>query len=173
MSFLILRPVNILLTFNRMYQSKANTLKLLEMFAPECARYFQPGSLDHPRNGITMRADIHSLFGKLRLYLEPVEGVDHTYIAKVTSRFDARMLPPSTEPVSFADCPDDVEPPSPWLLAIHRSLTLVAHASGAAEYIDHVLRDRDDGFIRADGTTHLSTLIAIGVSTSGGLVPVH
>ncbi len=120
-----------------------------------------------------MKSDIHALFGKLRWYLEPVEGVDHTYVARVLSRFDARRIPPSTEPISFADCPDDVEPPSPRLLAIHRSLARVAHASGAVEYIDRVLRDRDDGFIRADGTTHLGTLIAIGVSTSGGLVPVH
>jgi hypothetical protein len=143
------------------------------MFAPQLANLFKPGDLDRPRNGITMTAEMHALFGQLRFYLEPVEGVDHTYIAKAPSLFDADDIPPSTQRISFADCPGDVERPSPGLLEIHRALALVAHASGAAEYIDRVLRERDEGVIRADGTTHLGTLIAIGLSTEKGLVPVH
>jgi hypothetical protein len=143
------------------------------MFAPQLASHFTPGNLDRPRNGITMTADLRALLGELRFCLEPVEGVNHTYIAKAPSPFDADDIPPPTQRICFAECPGDVERPSPGLLAIHRAMALVAHASGAAEYIDRVLRERDDGVIRADGTTHLGTLIAIGLNTERGLVPVN
>jgi hypothetical protein len=154
-------------------QSKVNARTILAMFAPQCVHLCEPVELDRPRNGITMTKNMHALFGQLRWYLEPVPGVEHTYIAQTPLPALRSSLPPPTQRISFAECPTHIDRPHPDLIALHRVASLVVHACGASEYIERVLRDRDEGVVRANGSTHLGALVAIGLSSKLGMIPVH
>ncbi len=143
------------------------------MFAPQCLHLCEPFDLDRPRNAITLEKNLHRFFGQLRWYLEPVPGLEHTYVAKSPLPLIQRVLPPPTKHISFAATPTHIDRPHPHLLALHRAATLVLHACGAGEYIEKVLRDRDTGVVRVDGSTHLGALIAIGMSSKVGMIPVN
>jgi hypothetical protein len=143
------------------------------MFAPQCVHLCEPFDLDRPRNAITMTKFLHESFGQLRFYLEPVAGLEHTYVAKAPRPLHQHIIPPPTHHISFVDTPTHIDRPHPDLIAVHRAVALVVHASGASEYIERVLRERDAGVIQADGSSSLGALIAIGLSSKVGMIPVH
>jgi hypothetical protein len=50
--------------------------------------------------------------------------------------------------------------PDETLLAVHAAVAAILHASGMAEVIDRILRDRDETpCLAADGSTQIGTLL--------------
>jgi hypothetical protein len=140
------------------------------MFAPEIAHMLTPAELDRPRNALTMVPRHRENFGELLFYFEPVAGAEHTYT--VASDYPDVSLFLPTQPIALR-VHETIEMPSPDLLAIHRALAKILHASGAAEYIACILHDRDEGFVSADGSTQLGALVAVGLSVQNGRVRSH
>ncbi len=138
------------------------------MFAPQVAHMLTPAELDRPCNGLTLINREHDNFGALRFFLEPVAGAEHTYTAASDFPHVRVYLP--TQPIVLARH-ETIEMPSAQLIAIHRALAKIHHASGAAAYIESILDDRDEGTVRADGSSNLGALVAVGLSVCNGLVP--
>ncbi|KAK0203364.1 hypothetical protein DFS33DRAFT_1261934, partial [Desarmillaria ectypa] len=87
-------------------------------------------------NVMTMQADVHDWFDLLEIWFEKT---------KVTNRYRIRSIDTlywlPTE-VTFTTLDNENLPvPSETLLALHAACAKVAHFSGAAEYIDKLVRD--------------------------------
>ncbi|KAF8529181.1 hypothetical protein BU17DRAFT_80370 [Hysterangium stoloniferum] len=107
--------------------------------------------INNPSNGILFCPNGHQLFGNFRFWFEPTEG-QHCYV--VTSRFTALngIL------VDFRSM-SGVSPPDPQYIAIHAAFAKVMGASGAAEYLECILRDQEDIVSAFDGTADISSLL--------------
>jgi hypothetical protein len=63
-----------------------------------------------------------------------------------------------------------IEPPSPRLLAVHCAIAHILHLSAAGAYIDRILQDAEEHGIRADGSTELGRLVALGLNRCATLL---
>ena len=110
-------------------------------------------------NALTLTLDYHRLFGEFQIYLEPT-GVPYEYRIDSTERspFLRDPLFPVTRTLSLS--PNrTIDPPSPRLLGVHRAISRIMKLSGAAEYIDHILRDMENVSVKEDGSTYLGQIM--------------
>lgn len=81
-----------------------------------------------------------------------------------TALLDYLPYPPENEHgqrlVKFQSHPD-IKSPSRVLLAIHAAIARILHASGRADAIDAVLRDRDGTCVAADGSTDICSFLEV------------
>ncbi|KAF8532782.1 hypothetical protein BDD12DRAFT_764950 [Trichophaea hybrida] len=133
------------------------------MFCPGVHSCVNGALIDRPYNGITMIHQCYRLFGRLKLDFEEVPGKEHTYIVHTTRG----TLPIPYEPpkeICFRNNDPNVSCslPSRSLLRVHAACCKILGASGAAEYVDKILRDRDEisvlGTLAEDGSTELYSL---------------
>lgn len=84
-----------------------------------------------------------------------------TYIIRTYEENTAYALFfPSSMRVTFFANGTDVPLPNPRLLEVHAAIARVLHASGSAEYIDKVLRDREDiRCLATDGSTDIAAML--------------
>jgi hypothetical protein len=175
---------------NKSIKSKLNAMRILEMIAPHAVTMLGPGELDRPRNALSMVPRFHTHFGELNIVFEPASALfssggssssgtsvagddidggcelEYTVIA-----LDPDLEPfLSTERIALNARHQTVETPSPLLLQIHRAAAKILHASAAGEYIERLLRDRNKGSAKADGSTNLGALVAMGLSCKHALV---
>ncbi|CCO36522.1 hypothetical protein BN14_10659 [Rhizoctonia solani AG-1 IB] len=104
-------------------QRKAHVWEVISRFAGNDALIHDLNGQDINRLGnvLTLTATERNVFGRLKCWLEAIDGQPNTYC--VAGR---RAIP------------------DPRLLEIHAACAKVAHASGMGEYIDSVLRDLED-----------------------------
>ncbi|KII85756.1 hypothetical protein PLICRDRAFT_178085 [Plicaturopsis crispa FD-325 SS-3] len=113
-------------------------------------------------NILTLDASVHDLLDNLNLWLEKVSGQDHTYYVRTyPPRLRTGYSIPETVhfTVHDTDVPGFPRPyvehlplPSPRYLELHAACCKVAHMSGAAEYLDEVMRDIESiGVLAEDG----------------------
>jgi hypothetical protein len=110
-------------------------------------------SIDDSRNGILMDLNSHRAFDNYKIGIEPQTRPDGT-LAYVLRLFSQRL--PSTlqgldgRHLQFGIWQQQYFPskqyelPGPELLRTHLAVGRVLHASGAAEAIDHILREEED-----------------------------
>jgi len=103
--------------------------------------------------------DYHRLFGGLKLYFEAETDSPNKYTIKSTKPWYLPNLPVTQ--TLFVTSNHNIESPMPRLLAIHRACCLILHLSGAGEYLDPVLRDMEEGTLRNDGTTKLTSILSL------------
>jgi HNH endonuclease len=133
------------------------------MFDPGVLHFVEGANIDRSYNAITLTLDFHRRFGNLQIYFEAIPGVEHTYTIKSTLPLLVFRPPlPITRALSMTP-EHTIDPPMPRLLAIHRACCLILHISGAGEYIDKVLRDREAPTARSDGSTELGNLVSLGL----------
>ncbi|KAJ2922052.1 hypothetical protein H1R20_g15045, partial [Candolleomyces eurysporus] len=102
-------------------------------------------------NVMTMRSDFHTLFHGLALWLVQV-GKD-TYKVE-TSNQVVNQSHGGREVKFTMENPEELPVPSPQYLALHAACAKVAHLSGAAEYIETILRDAEEiPVLAADGSS--------------------
>ncbi|EIM91014.1 uncharacterized protein STEHIDRAFT_152697 [Stereum hirsutum FP-91666 SS1] len=96
-------------------------------------------------NILTLDTNIHTSFDQLKLWLKKIpDGSNSSYTVEApsSSRFLLRILP-STQ-VDFTTSDPVKRPlPDPRYLKLHAACARVAHLSGAAEYIDQILREEE------------------------------
>ncbi|KAK0475926.1 hypothetical protein IW261DRAFT_1493671 [Armillaria novae-zelandiae] len=94
-------------------------------------------------NILTLSPSLQDFFDQSALWFEAVENQPNTYtivstISSVLERLPSRV-------VTFTTPNTNVLPlPSPAYLAIHAACCRVAHLSGAAEYVEKVLREEEE-----------------------------
>ncbi|RXW12255.1 hypothetical protein EST38_g13597 [Candolleomyces aberdarensis] len=102
-------------------------------------------------NVMTMSTDIHRFFDGLKFWLVQV-GQD-TYKVETFNQVVNRLH--GGREVKFTtENPEELPVPSPDYLALHAACAKVAHLSGAAEYIETILRDAEEiPVLAADGSS--------------------
>ncbi|KDQ16182.1 hypothetical protein BOTBODRAFT_31254 [Botryobasidium botryosum FD-172 SS1] len=93
-------------------------------------------------NVMTLKMELHTLFGQLAIWFEPVLGEENTYQFRKLS--DVHTGVADRTKVVFSTDHPDIPLPNPRYLAVHAACAKVVHASGVAEVIDKVLRDLED-----------------------------
>ncbi|TFK66209.1 hypothetical protein BDN72DRAFT_844621 [Pluteus cervinus] len=96
-------------------------------------------------NVMTMSTQIRELFDSLDLWFVATDEED-TY--KIESIFG--YIPEKYPQVHFTTTDPNLPVPSPRYLEIHAACARIAHLSGAAEYIESVLRDYEEITVLAD-----------------------
>jgi hypothetical protein len=116
---------------------------------------------DSPMNALTLTYDYHQLFGAFKIYFEPT---GNPYQYKIVSTEQRSFLRDPLFPVirTLTLSPNrTIDPPSPRLLAVHRAIARIIHLSGAAEYIESILRDIEEVSVREDGSTNLGHIVKL------------
>lgn len=152
-----------------LHPSKRLVWRIMNMFDPGISATLCGSLIDTPANAMMLAADLHDRFGRLQCYLEaqPSRGPD-TYTFHTTR--GAVPLPPSLTPavshIVFRNhertgTPADL--PSPRLLALHRACCLMLAMSGAAEYVESLLRDTENlmerGTLASDGSSNIALFL--------------
>ncbi|KZP22999.1 hypothetical protein FIBSPDRAFT_823867 [Athelia psychrophila] len=100
-------------------------------------------------NVMTMDVSFHQWFDSLVIWLEATQTIN---------QYNAR----ATNPIYIADVQNpialstnhDIPAPDPRYLKLHAACAQVAHLSGAAKYIDDILRDMEElGVLEKDGSS--------------------
>ncbi|TPX23658.1 hypothetical protein DIZ76_012993 [Coccidioides immitis] len=153
--------------------SKKAALMILNMFDFNVSHLINGVDIDRPFNAISLTQNLHGLFGKFKIFFEPVPGQEHTY------RIDSCLPPGAVRAVPVTRTlyltPDrSIEPPLPRLLAIHSAICHILQLSGAGQYIDKILQDLEEIGTREDGSTDLGRLVNLRLGGwLDGAVDVH
>ncbi|KAJ9221356.1 hypothetical protein DTO271D3_8998 [Paecilomyces variotii] len=120
---------------------------------------FTADDINHPSNAMPLFGPLHTELGRLNLALEPTDK-ENTYVIRTYHGFRALMfrdlpLPnKNNERIVTFNKHDDYDLPSPVLLSTHATIAKILHASGKAESIDEILRDRSElRCLAPDGST--------------------
>ena len=146
------------------------------MFDPGVIHHIEGVNIDRPYNALTLTNDLHQRFGDLTIYFESSTNAaaPHTYIIQQTTSYPFFRRPKLPLNRTLFTTPDrTIDPPSSRLLAIHRACSLILHLSGAAEFVNKVIRDMDENAVESDGTTELGSLVSLGLRKWDGPVRVH
>lgn len=130
---------------------------LLNAFAPQTGNILSGRDIDRPCNGLTMRKELHAVFGDLTMWFEEVSLFVLAIPLFVLLIRPQIIEPPLGKPtyiichsrrVGRPDCLGNglravqfdqylegglIEPPSPYLLRVHAALARVCEASAAGE----------------------------------------
>lgn len=149
--------------------SKRMVWRILNMFDPGISATLSGTLIDTPMNAMILASELHDRFGSLQCYLEaaPRAGAD-TYTFHNTRgaiALDPSFLP-SAPHVVFVNhersgTPADL--PSSRLIALHRACCLMLSMSGAAEYVENLLRDTETlmekGVLAGDGSSNFALFL--------------
>lgn len=142
--------------------SKKNVLRILDMFDPGITHFIDGPKIDSPSNALTLTLDNHRLFGEFKIYFEPTGGAYEYRIHSTESGFLSDPFFPVTRTLTLS--PNrTIDPPSPRLLNIHRAISLILKLSGAAEYIEQILRDLELVTVETDGSTHVGDIMRLRI----------
>lgn len=136
-----------------------NTLQILDLFDPGIMHLVKDINIDRPYNAITLSGNYHFFFRRLFVYFEADTSAQHTYAIKPIKPYLLPELPITRQ--LFITPDHNIDPPLPRLLAIHRACCLVMHLSGAGDYIEKVVQDMEEGTLRSDGTTEVSSILSL------------
>ncbi|DAA78685.1 TPA_exp: Uncharacterized protein A8136_2470 [Trichophyton benhamiae CBS 112371] len=154
-------------TSSGLSEAKKTVIQILNMFDYNVSHIINGTDIDRPHNAMSLNSTAHLLFGNFDIFLEPVDGQEHTYYVKsLKSAISLAFGLPVTRKLFLSD-DRSIEPPSPRLLALHRAIAHILFLSGAGEYINKILDDFDKTGVRADGTTELGRMVSWRMS--GGL----
>ncbi|KAI9058870.1 hypothetical protein FKP32DRAFT_1597177 [Trametes sanguinea] len=110
-------------------------------------------NLHRLENVLTLEQLAHTLFDRLDLWFEEMEGEPHVYrVGLVPSRTPADFGYPDR--VRFESHRPGLALPSPRYLKLHAACCRLAHLSGAAEYVDLLFREMEEsGVLAEDGAS--------------------
>ncbi|EZF16020.1 hypothetical protein H112_05858 [Trichophyton rubrum D6] len=154
-------------TSSGLSEAKKTVIQILNMFDYNVSHIINGTDIDRPLNAMSLNSTAHLLFKSFDIFLEPVDGQEHTYYVKsLKPAVSMAFGLPVTRKLFLSD-DRSIEPPSPRLLALHRAFAHILFLSGAGEYINKILDDFDKTGVRADGTTELGRMVSWRMS--GGL----
>ncbi|KAI0325417.1 hypothetical protein GY45DRAFT_1387560 [Cubamyces sp. BRFM 1775] len=114
-------------------------------------------NLHRLENVLTLEPFVHQLFCTLQLWFEAVGGQPNVYkiaLAPGTTH-DELFLPPT---VRFVSHHPGLPLPNPRYLHVHAACCRIAHMSGAADYLDSVLREMEEMRVLAEDGTSVDVL---------------
>lgn len=154
-----------------LHPSKKPVWRIVNMFDPGISSTLCGSLIDTPANAMMLGADLHDRFSRLQCYLEAQPSRGPNTCMFHTTR-GPMPLPPSLAPAAshivfrnhertgtLADLP------SPRLLALHRACCLMLAMSGAAEYVESLVRDTENlmerGTLASDGSSNIALFLRI------------
>jgi len=140
-------------------ESKKAIIAILNMFDVGVVHLIEDIDMDRPRNAITLTFDMHQLFGNFEIFFRRVADDDtaDTYQIQAFRPFLAAQFQFPIRRTFFSH--PSIDPPLERLLELHSAIGHVLHLSGAADYINAILSDMEDGVVREDGSTQLGALV--------------
>ena len=130
------------------------------MFDTDISHLIEGTDIDRPRNALTLTANLHAFFGNFEIHFEPVSGLSNTYKIDTFLPYAAlNHLLPVTRTL-FVTRERTIDPPSSRFLAVHRAIAHILHLSAAGQYIDEILKDREQS-VCVDGSTSLGQLVQL------------
>jgi len=149
---------------SRLGEGKKAAVAILNMFDLGVAHLIEGVDINRPYNALTLSNWIHENFGTYKIFFEPVSDADG---APPSTYRISTFLPPgfarSLPVVRSLFTHPSIDPPSQRLLALHCAIAHILHLSGAGGYIEQILRDMEDGIIRADGSTELGLMVDLAL----------
>ncbi|GAD99641.1 predicted protein [Paecilomyces variotii No. 5] len=143
----------------------------LYLFFPDILEVAQigPDNINHPKNAMSLMSIVHSEFGCLRLALESTgQGEPSTYKVITYPGFQSGLrlfLPPpndNNERIVRFENHGNCDLPSRILLDTHAAIARILHASGKAEDIENIYRERENTpCLAPDGSTDLNRLLLL------------
>lgn len=140
-------------------------IAILNMFDSGVMHMIEGTNMHRPYNAITLSLEMYQRFGQFHIYFERIADVDappHTYRINSFLPFSNQFPVIRTLYTHLS-----IDPPSERLLALHSAIGHILHLSGAGDYIQVILRDMEDGFVREDGPTQLGDLLSIALQMRG------
>ncbi|KAJ6511282.1 hypothetical protein C8R47DRAFT_1094439 [Mycena vitilis] len=122
--------------------------------------------INTPKNCINMTMQDHRAFGRFEFYLSR-SGPD-SYTAHMLDEDRRFVNGTQTTSVTFrSKAITNIDPPDPDLIAIHAAFAKVLHLCGAAEYLDDIERQREEGTtLRLDGETDFGDILKTSLMVS-------
>ncbi|KAJ3853181.1 hypothetical protein EV368DRAFT_39440, partial [Lentinula lateritia] len=116
----------------------ASVLAVFDRFGVQFDK-LNEGNIHSLWNVMTLVQPIRDCFDRLELWFEAT-GNEHEYFIKTTDETN-RLLSELNGPITLTSSDPKLPLPDPKLLAFHAAACRIAHFSGAAEYMDEILRD--------------------------------
>ncbi|OJD26072.1 hypothetical protein ACJ73_02554 [Blastomyces percursus] len=151
-------------------ESKKTALLVLNMFDPGVVPLIEGPNIDHPINAVTLSKGAHALFGLFKLSFEAMDLSNHpqnTYAIHSSNQWFSRLYNLPVTRTLLLSPNHTIDPPSAKLLALHRAISIIIALSAAGEYIDQILRDMEEVWVRSDGSAEIGRLVSL--KTSGWL----
>ncbi|KAM3512571.1 hypothetical protein MY11210_003746 [Beauveria gryllotalpidicola] len=143
-------------------ETKKTALEILNMFDNDAAHLINGVDIDRPHNALTLTLDLHRSFGAFGIYFTQVSDSPHTYRIDTFRRIGFQVMFPVTRTLYLSAEHQNIDPPSPRLLALHRAIGHILHLSGAGEYIDNILRKMDEEpLVQCNGSTPLGEFVRL------------
>ncbi|KKZ68811.1 hypothetical protein EMCG_05600 [[Emmonsia] crescens] len=148
-------------------KSKKTALSILNMFDPGVIHLIEGLNIDHPRNALTLAAEAHGYFGNFELFFDTVDDDDDSTDLKHTYKIHSSNYPATilfNLPVTrtlLLSLNHTIDPPSSKLLALHWAIATILHLSAAGEYINQIIHDSEQLWVRNDGSSELGHLVSL------------
>ncbi|PBK95508.1 hypothetical protein ARMGADRAFT_1164067 [Armillaria gallica] len=109
----------------------------------------------HPlENMLTLSDTLRWFFDRLAIWLQPTDEPS-TYTITSSEALLLEELPSRIITLTTLD-PEALPPPNPAYLRIHAASCRIAHMSGAADYVEEVLREEKEIRVRVESMGHLA-----------------
>ncbi|OJD11710.1 hypothetical protein ACJ73_09490 [Blastomyces percursus] len=144
--------------------SKKTALSILNMFDPGVIHLIEGSNIDRPSNAISLAADLHTCFGLFKLTFEAVDSItstDHTYTINSSNALVRSSYNLPVTRALLLSPHHTIDPPSLKLLALHRAIARILELSAAGTYIDRIIRDMEEVWVRSDGSAELGRIIGL------------
>ncbi|KKZ60699.1 hypothetical protein EMCG_04626 [[Emmonsia] crescens] len=147
-------------------ESKKTALSVLSMFDPGVIPLIEGSNIDHPTNAITLSKSAHTQFGLFKIYFEAMDSSNYpqnTYTIHSFSRVLSHLYNLPVTRTLLLSPNRTIDPPSAQLLALHHAIAIIIALSAAGEYIDQILRDMEEVWVRSDGSVELGRIVSLKI----------
>ncbi|EGE86673.1 uncharacterized protein BDCG_16117 [Blastomyces dermatitidis ER-3] len=147
-------------------ESKKTALSVLSMFDPGVIPLIEGSGIDHPTNAITLSKSVHTQFGLFEISFEAMDSSNHpqnTYTIHSSSRVLSQLYNLPVTRTLLLSPNLTIDPPSAKLLAIHRAIAIIIALSAAGEYMDQILRDMEEVWVRSDGAAEMGRIVSLKI----------
>lgn len=134
------------------------------MFDPDVIHLIEGSNIDRPSNAISLAADLHTCFGLFKLTFEAVDSItstDHTYTINSSNALVRSSYNLPVTRALLLSPHHTIDPPSVKLLALHRAIARILELSAAGTYIDRIIRDMEEVWVRSDGSAELGRIVGL------------
>ncbi|KAM5445170.1 hypothetical protein MaudCBS49596_007806 [Microsporum audouinii] len=144
--------------------AKKTALSILNMFDPGIIHQIEGTGIDHPSNAISLAAELHTLFGMFQLTFEPVgltTSTPHTYMITSSNKLMRSSFNFPITRTLLLSPGHTIDPPSAKLLALHRAIAHILERSAAGTYIERIIQDMEEVWVRSDGSAELGKIVGL------------
>ncbi|OJD26154.1 hypothetical protein ACJ73_02464 [Blastomyces percursus] len=138
----------------------------LQFASPQNMLKHVPAIPDSPPQP-TPATEAHAYFGNFKIFFEAMDDhltdLKHTYKIHSSDRGASLYFKLPVMRTLLLSSNHTVDPPSSKLLALHRAIAIILDLSAAGEYIDRIIHDSEQLWVRSDGSTELGHIVSLNL----------